>query len=64
LAACRHAAAPWSPQLGGATEALGSVPVGIRLPGRISEDAARRFFAGLFLAIGITFFLTFTVFVW
>ncbi len=36
--------------------------VGTRLQGRVGEDAARRFFSRLFLAIGITFLAAFTVF--
>lgn len=37
-------------------------PVGTRLQGRVSEPAARHFFAALFLLIGVTFPLAFTVF--
>ena len=36
--------------------------LGTRLQGRVREDTARRFFAGLFGAIGLTFLLAFTVF--
>lgn len=36
--------------------------LGTRLEGRVREDIARRFFAGLFLLIGLTFLLAFTVF--
>jgi uncharacterized membrane protein YfcA len=43
--------------------AIGGALIGTRLQGRVSEDAARRFFAGLFAAIGITFLLAFTAFV-
>jgi hypothetical protein len=36
--------------------------LGTRLQGRVPEDTAHRFFAGLFLLIGLTLLLAFTVF--
>jgi uncharacterized membrane protein YfcA len=36
--------------------------LGTRLQRRVSEDASRRFFTGLFELIGLTFLLAFTVF--
>jgi uncharacterized membrane protein YfcA len=36
--------------------------IGTRFQGKVSEKAARRFFAGLFTAIGVAFLLAFTVF--
>ena len=35
--------------------------IGTRLQGRVSERAARRFFSGLFGAIGVVFLLAITV---
>jgi uncharacterized membrane protein YfcA len=37
--------------------------LGTRLQGRVSERAARLFFAFLFTAIGVTFLLAFSVFI-
>jgi hypothetical protein len=36
--------------------------LGTRLQGRVPEEGARRFFAGLFALIGLTFLLAFTAF--
>jgi uncharacterized protein len=55
-------AIPWNLLVWAVPGAVGGAFLGTRLQGRVREDAARRFFTGLFLAIGITFLLAFTVF--
>lgn len=56
-------AVPWNLIAWAVPGALVGAHIGTRLQGRISERAARFFFAGLFAAIGATFLLAFTVFV-
>jgi uncharacterized membrane protein YfcA len=56
-------AVPWNLLAWAVPGAIAGAVIGTRLQGRVSKDAARRFFAGLFAAIGITFLLAFTVFV-
>jgi hypothetical protein len=56
------AAIPWNLLVWAIPGAVLGALGGTRLQGRIGEDAARRFFATLFLAIGLTFLLAFTVF--
>jgi uncharacterized membrane protein YfcA len=55
-------AIPWNLLVWAAPGAVVGALVGTRLQGTVSEQAARRFFAGLFLLIGVTFLLAFTVF--
>jgi uncharacterized protein len=56
-------AVPWNLLAWAVPGAIGGAFIGSRLQGRVSEDAARRFFAGLFATIGITFLLAFTALV-
>jgi uncharacterized membrane protein YfcA len=56
------AATPWNLLVWAVPEALTGVMLGTRLQGRVREDTAHRFFAGLFGVIGLTFLLAFTVF--
>ncbi|NUR05230.1 MAG: TSUP family transporter [Streptomyces sp.] len=55
-------AIPWNLLVWAVPGAVAGALVGTRMQGKVSEDAARRFFAGLFLLIGVTFLLAFTVF--
>lgn len=55
-------AVPWNLLVWAVPGAVIGAFVGTRLQGRVSEDAARRFFSVLFLAIGVTFLAAFTVF--
>lgn len=55
-------AVPWELLVWAVPGALLGALVGTRLQGRVSEDAARWFFSALFLAIGLTFLVAFTVF--
>ncbi|MDP8969856.1 MAG: sulfite exporter TauE/SafE family protein, partial [Actinomycetota bacterium] len=55
-------AIPWHLLVWAVPGAVIGAFIGTRLQGRVSEDAARRFFSGLFLTIGITFLVAFTVF--
>lgn len=55
-------AIPWNLLVWAVPGAVIGAFVGTRLQGRVSEDAARRFFSGLFLAIGVTFLVAFTIF--
>lgn len=56
------AAVPWDLLAWAVPGALVGALVGTRFQGRVSEDAARRFFSALLLAIGLTFLMVFTVF--
>jgi uncharacterized protein len=56
------AAIPWNLLVYAVPGAVIGAFVGTRLQGRVSEKAARLFFAGLFAAIGVAFLLAFTVF--
>jgi uncharacterized membrane protein YfcA len=56
------AAIPWNLIVWGVPGAIIGATLGTHLQGRVSERATRRFFSGLFLAIGVTFLLAFTVF--
>jgi uncharacterized membrane protein YfcA len=56
------AAIPWNLLVYAVPGAVIGALIGTRLQGRVSEKAARLFFAGLFAAIGIAFLLAFTVF--
>jgi uncharacterized membrane protein YfcA len=56
------AAIPWNLLVYAVPGAVIGAFVGTRLQGRVSEKAARLFFAGLFGAIGVAFLLAFTVF--
>lgn len=55
-------AIPWNLLVWAVPGAVAGAFAGTRLQGRVAEDAARRFLAILFLAIGVTFLLAFTVF--
>jgi uncharacterized protein len=55
-------AVPWNLLVYAVPGAITGAFIGTRLQGRVSEAAARLFFAGLFAAIGIAFLLAFTVF--
>ncbi len=55
-------AIPWNLIVWAVPGAITGAFIGTRLQGKVSEKAARRFFAGLFAAIGVTFLLAFTVF--
>jgi hypothetical protein len=55
-------AIPWNLIVWAVPGALLGASIGTRLQGRVSEQSARLFFAGLFAAIGAAFLLAFTVF--
>jgi len=55
-------AIPWNLLVYAVPGAVVGAFIGTRLQGRVSEKAARLFFAGLFAAIGLAFLLAFTVF--
>ena len=55
-------AIPWNLIVWAVPGAISGAFIGTRLQGRVSERAARLFFAGLFAAIGVSFLLAFTVF--
>jgi uncharacterized protein len=55
-------AIPWNLLVWAVPGAVIGAFLGTRFQGKVSEKAARRFFAGLFAAIGIAFLLAFTVF--
>jgi uncharacterized membrane protein YfcA len=55
-------AIPWNLLVYAVPGAIIGAFIGTRLQGRVSEKAARLFFAGLFAAIGLAFLLAFTVF--
>lgn len=55
-------AVPWNLLVYAVPGAIIGAFLGTRLQGRVSEKAARLFFAGLFAAIGVSFLLAFTVF--
>lgn len=55
-------AVPWNLLVYAVPGAITGAFIGTRLQGRVSEKAARLFFAGLFATIGIAFLLAFTVF--
>jgi uncharacterized protein len=55
-------AIPWNLLVWAVPGAIIGAFIGTRLQGRVSERAARLFFAGLFAAIGASFLLAFTVF--
>ncbi|MDP8931812.1 MAG: sulfite exporter TauE/SafE family protein [Actinomycetota bacterium] len=55
-------AIPWNLVVWAVPGAAIGAFIGTHLQGRVSEDAARRFFSGLFLAIGLTFLVAFTAF--
>jgi uncharacterized protein len=55
-------AVPWNLLAYAVPGAIIGAFIGTRLQGRVSEKAARLFFAGLFAAIGVAFLLAFTVF--
>ncbi len=55
-------AVPWNLLVYAVPGAIIGAVIGTRLQGRVSEKAARLFFAGLFAAIGVAFLLAFTVF--
>jgi uncharacterized membrane protein YfcA len=55
-------AIPWNLIVWGVPGAIIGAAIGTRLQGRVSERAARVFFATLFAAIGVVFLLAFTVF--
>jgi uncharacterized membrane protein YfcA len=54
-------AIPWNLIVWAVPGAIVGAFIGTRLQGRVSEKAARVFFSGLFLAIGVVFLLAFTV---
>jgi uncharacterized membrane protein YfcA len=54
-------AVPWNLIVWAVPGALTGAVIGTRLQGRINERAAKAFFSALFLAIGVTFLLAFTV---
>ncbi len=56
-------AIPWNMIVWAVPGAIIGAFIGTCLQGRVSERAARLFFAGLFAAIGVAFLLAFTVFV-
>jgi uncharacterized membrane protein YfcA len=56
------AAIPWNLIVWGAPGAIIGATIGTHLQGRVSERATRLFFSALFLVIGVTFLLAFTVF--
>jgi uncharacterized protein len=62
VAAGGLAAIPWNLLVWAVPGAVTGALLGTRLQGRVREDTARRFFAGLFALIGLTFLLAFTVF--
>jgi hypothetical protein len=62
VAAGGLAAIPWNLLVWAVPGAVTGAMLGTRLQGRVPEDTARRFFTGLFLLIGLTFLLAFTVF--
>ena len=55
-------AIPWNLIAWAAPGSVIGAFIGTRLQGKVSEKLARRFFAGLFAAIGIVFLVAFTVF--
>jgi uncharacterized protein len=55
-------AIPWTLLVWAVPGAITGAFIGTRLQGRVSERAARFFFAGLFAAIGASFLLAFTIF--
>jgi len=55
-------AIPWNLLVYAVPGAIIGALIGTRLQGRVSEKAARLFFAGMFAAIGVAFLLAFTVF--
>jgi len=55
-------AVPWNLLVFAVPGSIVGAFIGTRLEGRVSEKAARLFFAGLFAAIGVAFLLAFTVF--
>lgn len=55
-------AIPWNLIVWAVPGAVIGAFIGTRLQGKVSERLARRFFAGLFAAIGVTFLLAFTIF--
>jgi len=56
------AAIPWNLIVWGVPGAIIGATIGTHLQGRVSERATRLFFSTLFLVIGVTFLLAFTVF--
>ncbi len=55
-------AIPWNLLVWAVPGSVAGAHLGTRFQGRVSERAARRFFAALFAAIGLVFLLAFTVF--
>jgi len=56
-------AIPWNPVVWAVPGAVLGAVMGTGLQGKVSPQVTRWFFGGLFLAIGLTFLLAFTVFV-
>jgi len=56
------AAIPWKLLVWAVPGSVVGAVLGTRLQGKVSERASRRFFSTLFLVIGVTFLLAFTVF--